>query len=213
MTVSQWQQLLVPSRRVILPFVGDLSRNTPFPYGQWNILAPVFSWRYLQNRIPTAWIEIHGEDQWRSPKIWRKDYLSWLTTQVEQPVLMQESYASVPKSLRFPKELVQAVCPGSPFHGTMDWLLALVIALDVTDIALWGADYNTLHEEIYQKVGAAYWVGFASGRRIRVHIPDNSCILTNPMPRVQTYGYHYPPWPSGHHPHDFPDHYEQIIRL
>lgn len=213
MTVRQMRDRWAPTGKVILPFVGEATRSVPFPDGAWDIWAPMFSWEYLQGREPTLWIEIHGEDQWRSPKSWRADYLDWLLTHKRCPILMQERHAAVPASVRYPKELVQTQYQDSPFHGTMDWLLALAVLLQVTDIALWGAGYDTLHEELYQKPGACYWVGVARGRGIRVQQPSDSCLLDNPMPRAQTYGYNYPPWPRGHHPDEFPAHYRQEILL
>ena len=202
-SIKEYAAIYAPTGRVLIPFLGTSGR-VGWPAGQWDIWAPVFSWMLLGRRRPRLWVELHRREWWTQPKTWRKDYLRWLTSQRARPILMQRTYRRVPASVAYPKAWIQAQFPDMPFHGTFDWLMALAIALQVKEIAAWGVDYDSSHEEIYQKVGAACWVGFARGRGIRVTLSPGSPLLSNPLPDAQTYGYDYPPWPKGHHPHDWP---------
>ena len=175
-----------------------------WPAGHWDIWAPVFTWMLLKRRRPRLWVELHRSIWWHQKKTWRQGYTQWLMRQKARPVLMQHRYAAVPRSVMYPKGAITAAFPGAPFHGTVDWLMALAIWLQVKEIAVWGVDYASSHEEVYQKVGAAYWVGVARGRGIQVRLSPQCPLLSNPMPDTQTYGYDYPPWPRGHHPKDWP---------
>ena len=190
------QRAWAPTGRVLIPFLGATSQG-PFPSGACDIWAPAFSWRLLGRRRPRLWVELHRREWWRPRKTWRPNYQGGLHTQRARPILMQQHWQDVPASVRYPYALIRAEFPGAPFHGTFDWLMALAILLTVTEIVIWGVDYDSTHEEIYQKVGAAYWVGLARGCGIRVCLSRGSPLLRNPMPARQTYGYDYPPWPKG----------------
>ena len=203
MSINEYADTWAPSGRVLIPFLGHSGRE-PWPPGSWDVWAPVFSWKLLGRRRPRLWVELHRREWWMQPKVWRKDYLRWLRAYRARPILMQQHYRSVPASVRYPKALIRREFPGLPLHGTFDWLMALAIVCEVQEIAVWGVDYDSSHEELYQKVGAACWIGVARGRGIRVHISPGSELLRNPMPESQTYGYDYPPWPPGHHPHAWP---------
>ena len=203
LTLEKMQQKWAPTGRVLIPFLGATG-HAAWPTGRWDIWAPVFSWNLLGRRLPTLWIELHQRRHWQQRKSWRRNYQHWLSTYRRRPILMQQKFKAVPASIRYPQELARALVPHAPFHGTFDWLMALAMTLEVKEIAVWGVDYDSAHEEIYQKVGANFWIGVARGRNIDVRISPGSSLMRNPMPQTHTYGYDYPPWPKGHHPDDWP---------
>lgn len=205
LTREQMRQRWLPTGRVIIPFLGS-SGQSGWPAGRWDIWAPVFTWKILGRRRPTLWVELHRRCWWHQPKAWRKGYRRWLQTYRARPILMQHRFSEVPASVRYPREIVQGLFSQEPFHGTFDWLMALAIYLEAKQVRVWGVDYNSAHEVVYQRGGAAFWVGLAIGAGIEVGVSPTSELLSNPMPSTQTYGYDYPPWPKGHHPKDWPDH-------
>ena len=203
LSCDQMRQQWMPTGRVLIPFLGP-SGHAEWPAGSWDIWAPVFTWQLLGRRRPRLWVELHRQVWWRQPKTWRRGYLRWLHTYRARPILMQHQWREVPASVRYPRARALREFPSAPFQGTFDWLMALAILLDAKQIAVWGVDYDTAHEMVYQRSGAAYWVGMALGRGITVQFSPCSFLLSTPMPSTKTYGYDYPPWPPGHHPKDWP---------
>mgnify|MGYP001603550370 CR=1 FL=1 len=213
MTRRALQQQWLPTKQVIIPFIGPSGRAT-FPTGAWDIWAPAFSWNTLQGRTPTCWFELHRRDWYTQPKTWRREYGLWLQTQVERPVVMWEKDHSVLRSVEYPLADVLAAHPApGPLHGPFDWLMALALCLNAHEIAVWGVDYDDLHEKLYQQPGAAYWVGYARGCGITVPLSPGCTLLDTPMPPAQRYGQDYPPWPAGHHPDDYPCQYQEARKV
>ena len=202
MTIQQRLKVYAKTQRVLMPFLGSTGLAR-FPRGAWDIWAPVFSWQRIRPARPSVWFELHQPMWWKQPKSWRPGYAAWLKRQ-RIPVLMQRHFQAIPASVRYPKEDILNAFPGAPFHGTFDWMMALAIFLQVKDIAVWGLDFGSPHQAIYQKTGGAYWIGRACGEGIHVIVSPRSSVFSNPMPPKQTYGYDYPPWPHGHHPKDWP---------
>ena len=204
MTRIDWRSQWLSTGRVLIPFIGPSGR-APFPTGEWDLWVPSFSWQSLQGRTPTCWVELHQPCWYTQPKTWRQDYERWLTTHVDRPVIMWRTDPMIPRSVEYPLAYVRTAHPAPlAMRGTVDWLIALAICLDAQEIALWGVDYDSLHEKLYQQSGAAYWVGYARGCGIDVTMSPGCTLFDTPMPRDLHYGPDYPPWPEGHHPDVYP---------
>jgi hypothetical protein len=106
---------------------------------------------------------------------------------------MLEKYAEVPSAVAYPLEEVtqgifQHLYRGGElvdyYTSTFNYMMGLAIMEGYTDIWLAGFEFVSETEYFYQAVGAAYWVGFANGRGINVHMhPD--C----PFMKSERYGF------------------------
>ena len=102
------------------------------------------------------------------------------------PLYLQEQHDSFTTSIRFPvEELVGKF--RRYFDGTIAYMMALAIDEGADEIALYGID---LAKEEYknQKPAMEYWVGYAEGKGIKVHIPGGSALNQ----RDSLYCYDYP---------------------
>lgn len=114
-----------------------------------------------------------------------KDYYGFLKT-CPTPVYMQEHYEDIPASVRYPLELVQQQWPGIPIASTGAMMVALALLEGVTELGLWGIDYQHDSEYEDQRANMELWVGIAIGSGVRVVIPDNSPLCHEPK---LIYGY------------------------
>lgn len=152
-----------------------------------------------------AWFDVHKEEIWSEPKKWNPDYQRWLAGETDplltRPVLMQSVFETVPTSLAYPFAEMRRAFPHAYWGSTFDWMTSLALLLGAETIGYWGIHMATLHERLYQRPGVDYWLGRAHGMDVRTVIPSPSPIGRNVLPG--DYGPDFPPWPDGHHPHQF----------
>ena len=95
------------------------------------------------------------------------------------PVLMIQAYARIPRSIRFPVELVQG--HGSRlFTNSFCYQIAYAIHYGVQALHLYGLGdlvTGSARERVFERLGVAYWVGVAQGRGITVDIPDRDRVI------------------------------------
>jgi len=121
-----------------------------------------------------------------SGELWK-----WIKQPHDFPLYMQDRYANVPASVRFPKEDALGQVP--IFRGdkrneyassSFDWLMGLVILEQPRRIKIIGYDMGSETEWRYQREGASSWINFAAGRGIEVWLPPECSLL-----RGMLYGY------------------------
>ena len=83
---------------------------------------------------------------------------------------MQDRYAEVPKSERFPLAEIFEQFPTARryFTSSVAYAIALAIYKGYKVIEIYGVEMETNSEYGHQRTGVAYWVGFAEGRGIYV---------------------------------------------
>lgn len=98
------------------------------------------------------------------------NHLSWLRVPHDFPIYMQEKYANVPSSVRFPKEKIEDMVPhGWYFAHSFCWMIAFAIWLEFEEIHLYGV--GAAHGEPISAMKCLhYWIGVAEGRGISVVI-------------------------------------------
>lgn len=149
-----------------------------------------------RNLDPDAWWDIHQDVTWTGHKSWNPHYTTWLASRA-QPIVMFNKQPSIPTSIGLPDE-VKKLRGQEPFAGTIDWMVATAIHLGAEKISLYGVDYTSAHERLYQTFGLAYWIGKARGLGIEVELPPNCPVLWNIL--SGDYGPDFPPWPTEHDP-------------
>lgn len=188
--------------KLAIIFCGGTQKHAPWNqpgWTFWSIPSNIYNFGGL-GVCPHVWFDIHQEIIWREKKGWHKDYQGWLK-QCPQPVVMLTTPKpdEVPSYVPYPlDEVNQEFGADAPIAGTMDWMVALALLYQPEVIGLFGCDYATAHEQVYQWFGIAYWLGLCRGRKQSYYLPPDSFILTGPL--RGRYGLNFPPWPPGHHP-------------
>lgn len=166
------------------------------------------------------WFDLHCVSVWRQGKVWYlpdqtepATYVEWLGSRT-QPVMMQERYAVIPTSEKYPlKDVVEAfgIVPADwvvdqatwwnlvkdrgEFSSTAAYMIALALYEGAKELSLYGIDFWAPAsdpiaglERSYQRPGAKYWVGIARGMGVPVTVAPKSWFQQLPW----LYGYQTP---------------------
>lgn len=120
----------------------------------------------------TASFQMHLPEVYSSVHNWvNKDHWNWLQQDHgDNTIWMQERDERVPNSKKFPLDEVLALV-GMPYlRSTPAMALALGIYLGYTDIWLYGSELTSSTEYTYQAINYAFWIGFAKGRGVDLHL-------------------------------------------
>jgi len=102
------------------------------------------------------------------------------------PLYLQKKHPSFPTSREYPIDYYLSKYRKF-FDGTVAYLMVMAIDEGFDEIYLYGIDLNEGQYKRQQPT-LEYWVGFAEGRGITVHIYDGSTIKQ----RDELYGYDWP---------------------
>lgn len=114
--------------------------------------------------------QIHKPVIWRS-KTNRNDpkHYAWLKSGDTPIIFMQDDYTDVPKAERYPLEDALALAPGiGYFTSSVAYAIALAILKGYKRIEVYGVEMETNTEYGHQRVGVAFWCGYAMGRGIEL---------------------------------------------
>lgn len=162
-------------------------------------------WRQDGAEYWTHWFNFHHPDWIEpfSPQEWKR--LRELDT--TRPVYLQDRYAAVPASQRFPREELQQhfAVDGKPnrfFTFSGSWLIARAIHLGCYHrIELWGFQQRQEYRYAFERPSFFYWVEVARSRGIEVSIPPDMVVgppgdpreYDGPMYGYETHGCVAPP--------------------
>mgnify|MGYP001043726145 CR=1 FL=1 len=128
--------------------------------------------------LKTDWCKrADGIFQIHKPIIWRSrtnkndpDHYKWLQEQNESIVYMIDQYQDVPKSEKYPlDEIIKKFWNAEKyFTSSVAYALALAIYKGYGKIEIYGVEMETGTEYGHQRVGVAYWIGFAEGQGIEI---------------------------------------------
>ena len=185
------------ARRPVLAGIGRLRKVaflggakslafTPWHDPTWELWAHA-SCRHLCKRDPDLLFDLHPPVLWRDPskKTWDPKYAKWLTTN-RVPIMMQDVYADVPGSIKYPFDTMITEFPRGYMTNHLAYMTALALMEGVTHLGIFGCDYNTQSEYGPQRGGAEYWLGVAEGRGVHVQIAPQCDLLGRP---ALLYGY------------------------
>ena len=120
-----------------------------------------------------AVLQIHKEEVYASLTNWvNKDHWEWLQQDhgPDKRIWMQDVDPRVPNSVRYPLEEVLALVPYHYLRSSPAIALALAIYLGYQEIWLYGSELTSSTEYAYQATNYAFWIGFAHGRGIDLHL-------------------------------------------
>lgn len=144
------------------------------------------AWAYKYNipRIDRL-VEIHPV--WMQAKSKKPEYSKvrehwkWLKNNKDIPVYMIAEHPDVPKSVQYPLKEVMDLLPVSRrrnvFTSSFDFLMGLAVHEGFERIEPYGFDMGSDTEYLYQREGAAYWIGYCDAKGIEVVLPNNSALL------------------------------------
>ncbi len=151
---------------------ADTSRDLA-PYGDesWEIwtLNDMYKVAPRMDRM----FQIHDPDRVKQldPEGW-----AWLTTQCQVPVWMHRPVPEIPTAQQYPTEVILKEF-GRYFTNSVSWMIALAIYEGADEIGVFGVDMAHGTEYASQKPSCEYFLGWAKGRGILLHIPEVSDLL------------------------------------
>lgn len=104
-----------------------------------------------------------------------KGHLEWLAKQTI-PVYMQQAIPSIPASVTFPREAIEAKF-GANFASSPAWMIGLALLEGVTELHVYGIHLATEWEYLKQKPNMAFLLGLAAGLGVKVVIPKGAPLL------------------------------------
>jgi len=124
----------------------------------------------------TRWFEIHSLEAHK--KVYQDDSFF---KGIEIPLVMQEVFTEYPTSVKYPLDEILSRFSRKYFTNTISYMIALAIYEGYTDIIIFGVDMATNSEYQSQRPSCEYFIGYAEGLGIKVHIPDESDLLKTPF--------------------------------
>lgn len=115
--------------------------------------------------------EMHMTREWKDYA--PADYVGRL--QAMPKLYLYEPHPELPHATVFPFAQV-AQTTGDYFGSSIGYMLALAIHEGAEEIALYGVAMEGHDEYGYQRPNAEYLIGFARGKGIKVHIPEQSSL-------------------------------------
>jgi len=164
-----------PLRRPTVAIVGSHPKTrTKFDFSRTDADVWVFNEALGSEReewCPRA----DGVFQMHQPVIWRSTqnrndpkHYEWLQNNHDTDVFMVDEFDDVPRSVRYPLVEIFTKFPTAKHYMTSSvaYALALAVYEGYKRIELYGVEMETNTEYGHQRVGVAYWIGFADGQGI-----------------------------------------------
>lgn len=104
-----------------------------------------------------------------------KGHLEWLAQQTI-PVYLQQAHPSIPASVTFPREAIEAKF-GANFASSPAWMIGLALLEGVTELHIYGIHLATEWEYLRQKPNMTFLLGLAAGLGVKVVIPKGAPLL------------------------------------
>ena len=145
------------------------------PYDDPDFEIWLFNEAPMKPQVYKRWdacLQLHRPEVYSSPNNWvNKGHWDWLQQDHgEKQIFMQEFDPRVPNSVRYPLEGVLSLVPYKYLRSSPAMALALAIFLGYQEIWLYGSELTSNTEYSYQAVNYAFWIGFAHGRGIDLHL-------------------------------------------
>lgn len=124
-----------------------------------------------------AVFQMHVPVIWKNPNN-RNDphHFEWLQNQHDCVVYMQEQYAEVPESVRYPKDEILDMLGDRDNHfltSSVPQAMALAAYLGIYNrVEIYGVAMETNTEYQFQREGVSFWLGYLKGKGIDVYFAD-----------------------------------------
>ena len=161
------------SKVAIVGFASSTRHLAPFD----SSVHEIWALNQLYRHIPRAerWFDIHTN--YDEHVVEGTDHIGWLE-KCPIPVYMNEYRKQYQTSVRYPIEGVIEFFGRDYFTSTIAFMIALAIYEGFEVIDVYGVDLIVGTEWETQRQCAEYYIGWARGAGIEVHIPAASSLLT-----------------------------------
>lgn len=107
----------------------------------------------------------------------------------ESPAYAPETVPELPMAVTYPVAAIEAMLtmPAPFWASTFAYQMALAVAEGFEGIGLFGLDFGSEREWMFERPNALWWAGYASGRGLKLLIPPQSTFLEHRF----RYGYEY----------------------
>lgn len=153
------------------------------------------SWEFWGHASSRAWyrrpmhryFDLHPKACWTRGGKKGHSYPRWLAKNTV-PIFMQQKFPEVPASVAYPRgQILTEFGDSRPyFTNHAAWMIALAMTEGATTLGLFGVNYGTESEYVRQRGSAEYWLGRAAERGIRIVLPEQCTLLSEPK---LLYGY------------------------
>lgn len=174
-------------RKVALCGSHSLSlMDAPWDDPSWEFWGHSSARGFYRGRID-RYFDLHPKSCWTRAGKLSAAYPNWLAKNTV-PIYMQKRFDEVPAAVEYPKgRILTEFGDCRPyFTNHVAWMIALALTEGVATLGLFGINYSSESEYQRQRGSAEYWLGIASGRGVRVVLPEQCTLLRDPAP---LYGY------------------------
>lgn len=170
-----WEGLITPPRKSLAIVGSHPATRELAPYENQNFDIWLFNESPQKPEVYRRWtasFQMHIPEVYTSTENWvNKDHWAWLQLDHgDRDIWMHDVDPRVPNSRRYPLEGVLQLVPYKYLRSTPAMALALAIYLDYHEIWLYGSELSSNTEYTYQAINYAFWIGFAHGRGIDLHL-------------------------------------------
>lgn len=156
----------------IVGYAPSSREKAPYDDKSWDIWG-VNELYKIAPRVDVLF-ELHDKF-WLTQKERNPKHLEWLKA-AKIPIFMQEHYDDIPASVPYPKaDIVNRF--GTYFTNSISWMIALAVFVRPDEIGIWGVDMATEIEYQGQRPSVEYFIGWAQGAGIKVHLPAECDLL------------------------------------
>ncbi len=173
-----------------LAIVGSHSATRELaPYDDPRFEIWLFNESAMKAEIYRRWdalLQIHLPEVYTSLENWvNKDHWNWLQQDHgDKKIYLQDIDLRVPNSVKYPLDGILSMVPYRYLRSSPAMALALAIYLGYKEIWLYGSELSSNTEYAYQATNYAFWIGFAHGRGIDLHLECWQAEFNQPI-----YGY------------------------
>lgn len=133
-----------------------------------NLIAP---WDSMRRLRADRWFDIHQRCAQSS------DDLRWIH-RCPVPIYVPDDLLDAgPNTVRFPVERLEQLF-GGYWACTFAYQMALALYEDYREIGLYGVDlaFGTERERTFEWACVSWWIGFAEGRGVTLHMPERALL-------------------------------------
>ena len=156
---------------------------------QWDDIPDGFEWWGMNtgyHKQPESkfslWFELHPlEDMYdnleHDPK-----HIEWVEgegREVELVVLPCEEARQLPNTRVLPANKIIETY-GSYITNSVSWMIAYALMQGAAEIGLYGLNMEVDYEFKYERPSIEYFIGYARGKGVEVHVPDESSLTKTP---------------------------------
>jgi hypothetical protein len=124
-----------------------------------------------------VWFQLHTRDLFTRPNNHNDPHhWEWLQKKHDFPIYMQQQWADIPSSVKFPLEEVYKEF-GNYFTSTMPFIMAWGVLNGYKRLELYGFDMASGTEYLFQRANAHFWIGYLRGKGIDIYVPPTSKLM------------------------------------